>query len=285
MGALDFFLSRRVSPEVGTVRVEDESVFPSDHYPVRLSLHTLPALVPPGNPASRARFCLGTGVCEWQRETFADICAGLRSLPSAATSESYRHFVSVLTKAAESVFGRPGTPDTIPGLVSVASRVLHALLKAHRRWWLTMPLVRKVVAARTAMRQAWEVVGLERSLEVVPLARPGGVKGPAKSDYRRLLRKPYTARIEPTYVSGRLVPLEVQAAVGLDQFRARHLCPILRCSQEELCAAVPWRMAVMPPVVVTIDSVKSVLRKARKSTPFRDLIEYCMIEWLHDTEL
>ena len=52
----------------------------------------------------------------------------------------------------------------------------------------------------------WDVVGLERSLEVVPLARPGGVKGPAKSDNRRLMRKPYTAHIEPTYVSGRLVP-------------------------------------------------------------------------------
>ena len=31
VGALDFFLSRRVSPEVGTVRVEIESIFPSDH--------------------------------------------------------------------------------------------------------------------------------------------------------------------------------------------------------------------------------------------------------------
>ena len=41
---------------------------------------------------------------------------------------------------------------------------------------------------------------------------------------------------------------------------------------------VPWRVAVMPPLVVTIDSVKTVvLRKARKSTPFRDLIEYCMV--------
>ena len=168
--------------------------------------------------------------------------------------------------------------------MSVAARVLHALLKAHRRWWLTAPLVWKVVAARKAVRQAWEVVGLEQSLVVVPLARLGGVKGPAKSDDRRLLRKPYTARIEPTYVSGRLAPPEVQAAVGLDQFRARHLRPILRCTQEELCAVVPWRVTVMPSLVVTIDSVRHVLRKARKSTTFRDLIEYCMIEWLRDTD-
>ena len=164
VGALDFSLSCRVSPEVGIVRVENEFVFPSDHYPVRLRLHTLPALVPPGNPASMARFRLGIGVCKWQQETFANGCVGLRSLPPPATSESYRHFVSVLTTAAESVSGPPGTLDTVPGLVSSAARVLHALLKAHRRWWLTAPPILKVVAARKAVKQAWEVVGLERSL-------------------------------------------------------------------------------------------------------------------------
>ena len=124
-------------------RVENESVFLSHHYTVRLSLHTLLALVPAGNTASRARFRLGTGVCKWQRETFEDSCAGLRFLPPAAMSESYQHFVSVLTTAAESVFRPPGTIDTVPGLVSAAARVLHALLKAHRRWWLTAPRVQQ----------------------------------------------------------------------------------------------------------------------------------------------
>ena len=33
VGALDFLLSRRVSPDISVVRVESESVFPSDHYP------------------------------------------------------------------------------------------------------------------------------------------------------------------------------------------------------------------------------------------------------------
>ena len=84
LGALDFFLSRRVSLEIGTFCVENESVFPSDHYLVRLCLHTLPPLVPPGNPASRARINLGTSVCQWQQETFADGCTSLRSLPPAA---------------------------------------------------------------------------------------------------------------------------------------------------------------------------------------------------------
>ena len=103
VGAMDFFISRCVSEEIGSVRVENESVFPPDHYPVRLCLRTLPALVPPENPTSRARFNLGTSVCKWQQETFADSCTGLRSLPWAATPEAYRHFVSVLTTTAEAV--------------------------------------------------------------------------------------------------------------------------------------------------------------------------------------
>ena len=57
---------------------------------------------------------------------------------------------------------------------------------------------------------------------------PRGDAGPRNSDYRRLLRKPWTTRMDPTYVDGRLVPLEVQAATGLDQFPARHLRRILR---------------------------------------------------------
>ena len=41
----------------------------------------------------------------------------------------------------------------------------------------------------------------------------------------------------------------------------------------------------MPSLVVTIDFVEVVLRKARKSTPFRHLVECCMIEWLREEEL
>ena len=160
-------------------------------------------------------------------------------MPPAATPEAYRHFVGVITTAAEPVFGLPTTPDTMPRLVSSAAKMLHALVKAHPRRWLNAPLTRKVVAARKAVRKAWDVVGLERSFEVIPLARPEGVIGPSKTDYRRLMRKPFTTRVEPTYVSGWLVPPEVQAAVGLDQFRARHLRPILRCTEAELCAVIP----------------------------------------------
>ena len=71
--------------------------------------------------------------------------------------------MNFLTTTAEAVLGLPSTPDFVLGPVSTAARILHALLKARGRWWLITPLVRKVIAARRALRQAWDVVGLERS--------------------------------------------------------------------------------------------------------------------------
>ena len=56
----------------------------------------------------------------------------------------------------------------------------------------------------------------------------------------------------------------------LDQFRASHLRPILRCTVTDLRCAIPWRVGVTPPLQVTIDSTRLILRKAKKSTPYRD---------------
>ena len=126
------------------------------------------------------------------------------------------------------------------------------------------------------------MVGLERSLEVIPLARPEGNAGPSKADYRCLMRKPFTSCIEPTYDSGLLVPPEVQVAVGLDKIRAGHLRCILYCTEAKLYAIIPWRVDVMPPLTVALDSTSRILPKAQRSTPFRYLVEYCTIEWQHD---
>ena len=73
--------------------------------------------------------------------------------------------------------------------------------------------------------------------------------------------------------------------MGLDQFWARQLHPILRCTEAELCAVILWRVGVMLPLTVTIDSTRHIPQKARHSTPFRDLVQYCTVEWLHDDQL
>ena len=127
-------------------------------------------------------------------------------MPPSATPEAYRHFVSVMPTAAEAIFGPPATPDTMHGLVSSAAKVLHALVKAHPRWWLNAPLIRKVVATRETVWKAWDLGGLERFLEVNPLARPEGVRGPSKTNYRRLMGKPFISRIKPTYDKGSWFP-------------------------------------------------------------------------------
>ena len=40
-----------------------------------------------------------------------------------------------------------------------------------------------------------------------------------------------------------------------------------------------------PPLQVVRDYTQSILPTSKKTTPHRDLIEYCMIEWLHDARL
>ena len=172
-----YFFSRDASPGVGVIHVESEGVFPYHHSPVRLRLLTLRALATPSNPLARACFKMGSNVSQQQQQIFADNCSSLLSAPPAALSEVYCHFVIATTTAAEAIFGPPDTPDTTPGLVSSAARVLHTLVRAHPRWWLRALVVRKVVAARRAVRQAWDVVGLECSLEVVPFPRRGGGGG------------------------------------------------------------------------------------------------------------
>ena len=284
VGALDFFLSRRVSPEVGSVHVENESFFLSDHYPVRFSLHTLPALAPPGNPPSKARFRLGTGVCTWQQETCTDSCAGLRPLPLAATSESYQHFVSVRTTAAQSVFGPPGTPHTIPGLVCAAARVLHALLKVHRRWWPTAPLFRKAVAIRNTDHTSVGGGGAGTVPGSCPLGPAcGGLKAPPSRTTVSSCKNPTRHALSP--------PMSV-ADWSPRSFKLRWVsissAPVIYASFSIVLkkSSLPWYRGGRPSCPLWwFDSDKTLLRKARKSIPVRDLIKYCMIEWLHDTEL
>ena len=105
VGALYFFLSRNVFPEVCVLRVEDETVSPSDHYPVRLPLLTLPALTAPCNPLARARFNMGSGVFQQQLQIFVDSCVSLLSKPPAALLEGYRHFVAIMATTTQAVFG------------------------------------------------------------------------------------------------------------------------------------------------------------------------------------
>ena len=50
--ALDSSLNGHVSLDIGVVRVESESVLPSDHYPMPLLLLTLPTFVVPEHPTS-----------------------------------------------------------------------------------------------------------------------------------------------------------------------------------------------------------------------------------------
>ena len=130
IGALDFFLSRPMSSQVGEVLVESKSVFPSDHYRVQIRLLTIPALAAPGiqppqlvsswGPVSANGS--GTLLQTIERSTFHAPGRCDRDMPP---------FCGCHDHGGRSGFGAPSTPDTVPGLVTFAANVLHALVKAH----------------------------------------------------------------------------------------------------------------------------------------------------------
>ena len=167
-----------------------------------------------------------------------------------------------MTTAAEGCFCPLSAPDTVPGLLSSAARVLHILVRARRRPWLNAPLVRKVVAACKALRHAWDVVGLECSLEVVPFARPEGVKGRNTVAF-------YANTLHPT-----AKPHICQSAGGphgsSSGWKPRpisSLRPILQCTVHELRSVIPCRVTTMPPLQVAIVSTRRRLRKLGGLTP------------------
>ena len=73
--------------------------------------------------------------------------------------------------------------------------------------------------------------------------------------------------------------------MGLQEFWVRHLRPTLRCAIVDLCIVIPWRLDVIPPLRVTLESPPHILRKGMESTPYRVSVEYCNVEWLQDTRL
>ena len=60
----DFVLVHNASTEVGIVYVECKALFPLDHCPVLLRLHTLPALTAPGYPLERPLYKIGSSASE-----------------------------------------------------------------------------------------------------------------------------------------------------------------------------------------------------------------------------
>ena len=117
--------------KIGVVSVESEAAFPSDHYPLRLRLPTLLALLPCGNLVARARYKVGSKVSQKQQQLFMDGCASLLSTHSPALPQKHRHFLVVMTASADAIFGPPSTPGTVPRFSLWAFHVLHNLLRAH----------------------------------------------------------------------------------------------------------------------------------------------------------
>ena len=140
---------------------------------------------------------------------------------------------------------------------------------------------------KAKIQAAWDIVDVERQLRVSPISAlcVTGSPAPAKRHYRLVTRAAQTSRLEPTYAAGETTPTELLGAVGVDQFRQRHLAPPMHLTPQQVHSWLRWAPAVIPPLVLTVPHVRKVLWKANYTSPFRDLIEYFHVGLLEDPYL
>ena len=131
----------------------------------------------------------------------------------------------------------------------------------------------EVARLKGQIRAAWDVILLEKDVELAPLPTAPGQ--PTKVDYRRTLGAQYIPPADPVYVVGVPVPLHEQAAVALDQLRQGHLAPLEALSFARVQAITEWAGSSLgPPPCATIANLRAVINREAATVPYHDLLEY-----------
>ena len=112
-----------------------------------------------------------------------------------------------------------------------------------------------------------------------------GAPAPSKRHYKLVTQAPQTARLEPPYTAGEITPTELLGAVGVDQFRQRHLAPLMHLTPQQVQQWLQWTPANIPTLVITVPRIRKIIRKANRTSPFRDLLEYMHVGLLKDNHL
>ena len=125
------------------------------------------------------------------------------------------------------------------------------------------------------MRAAWEIAKVEKALQIAPVTSlcVAGAPAPSKKEYRIIRKQTANTRVEPMYVAEVIPPTNLLGAIGIDQFRQRHLAPPWYMEREQIRQLLQWRPIAIPPVTVTVGDIQHTLHKAPPSTPYQNLLE------------
>ena len=202
---LDYILLRvPISPPQAFIH--SSSPFPSDHFPVSLSLPLHVSKQEPELWETKRRYDLPDKIPLAMGQRF-NMCFA-QHIPSnreTHTPLEIFHFIQrSILQALETVFGPPGSVSSTPSVVITQQRALSNFFLKTPCWWATLRHVATFLQLREQIHSAWRVIGLERQLGVVPL--PRALEPPSGSSYRVIYRKPYSQALDPKYVISVSIP-------------------------------------------------------------------------------
>ena len=184
----------------------------------------------------------------------------------------------------EATFGPPVDYVAIPRLVQNVLRTFRKYITQCPNWSHSAEETRKAAKLKARIQTTWDIVDVERQLRVSPISAlcVSGSPIPSKGHYKLVTQAAQTSRLEPTYTAGETTPTELLGVVGVDQFGQRHLAPLMNLSPQQVQQWLGGTPAVIRPLVITVPHFPKVIRKANRTSPFRDLLEYMHFGLLKD---
>ena len=152
-------------------------------------------------------------------------------------------------------------------------RHLNPKLVQYPHWWKNPAQVTIVSSLRANGRGAWEIAQAEKALQIARITSFSftGAPPPSKIEYRIIRKQTANIRVEPTYVAGVIPPTNLMGAIGIDQFKQRHLAPPWYMDREQIRQLLQWEPIVIPPATVTVGGIQHTLHKAPPSMDLRKL--------------
>jgi len=204
----------------------------------------------------------------------------------ASLDVDIQSFSAAIVASLEHTFGPPADFVAVPRLVLNIQGTLRQYIRQHPHWASTMQGTKHVATLKSRGQAAWGIVDVDRQLRVAPVTAlcVDGAPAPSRRHYKLVTSAASTARLEPAYTAGETTPTDLLGAVAVDQFRQRHLAPPLNMTAEEVRQVLQWTPVPFPKLVVTSRKLKRVIQRARYTSPYRDLIEYCHVGMLSEEQ-
>jgi hypothetical protein len=274
-----------VSPSLKSMasgRVVVPCLFPSDHFPVVVSIGAITCIPREARETNIARYSAQAMGKPFHQDLFRQ---GLthalqkRHWSEMNIEDLHAHISTCILFAADESFGKPVAKPDVPRAVAKLMDVMRKDMLSNPGWAMTIAGVQRIARMRAAVQQAWDLVYLERELGLTPKPKPKDMANKAHYKKYVTLYKRYV-RFDAMYSSREPAPPAIQAQITADQVRARHLSATCYATVPMVTEWTGWvaRPILLP--VITIRILDKVIRKLGTTAPYHDLISHPMIKMM-----